>query len=320
MWKRKNDSAAGYPPEVVTTLDDLMRFEWLVQSTALLPSHPVYSLLVGRHASKLRGRGLDFEEVRQYVPGDDIRNIDWLVTARTGKTHSKVFNEEKERPTFIVLDQSSWMFFGSQRYVKSVTAAQVAALSAFYTLKRGDRTGGIIFNEDGFDHISPRRSKGLLQYYLQCVVKRNELLPLRKTVYPNTNLLNRMLKQTASSVTHDYVIAVISDFSMIDEETKERLKIMSYHNDVILVHIYDAWDETLPDGKLVLTDGKHQVAWNNKKHHWGEDYHTAFTKMREQLTAEFMHTGIPIVFYNTTEPVEDQVSYHMGKITKRRKI
>src|ERR1700754_1797969 len=124
-----------YPPEVVTSLSDLMRFEWLVGSRKLLPAHPVYSLLAGRHASKLRGRGLDFEEVRQYIPGDDIRNIDWKVTARTGTTHSKVFNEEKERPTFMVLDQSSWMFFGSQRFVKSVAAAHAAAIGAFYTLK-----------------------------------------------------------------------------------------------------------------------------------------------------------------------------------------
>src|SRR5580692_11977125 len=100
---KKNRSPA-YPAGIVTSLEDLMRYEYLVQSRNLLPGHPVYSILAGRHASKLRGRGLDFEEVRHYVSGDDIRNIDWRVTARTGKTHSKVFNEEKERPVFTILD------------------------------------------------------------------------------------------------------------------------------------------------------------------------------------------------------------------------
>src|SRR5687768_705876 len=99
----KNIQPSKYPPEVVATLEDLMKYEYLIQSGNLLPAHPVYSILAGRHASKLRGRGLDFEEVRLYVPGDDIRNIDWRVTARTGQTHSKVFNEEKERPTFLVV-------------------------------------------------------------------------------------------------------------------------------------------------------------------------------------------------------------------------
>jgi uncharacterized protein (DUF58 family) len=147
MLKQKKHITSSYPPEIAVTLDDLMRYEWLVQTGKLLPSHPVYSILAGRHSSKLRGRGLDFEEVRPYIPGDDIRNIDWRVTARTGKTHSKVFTEEKERPTFILLDQTSWMFFGSTRFAKSVSAAQAAALGAFYTIKRGDRTGGIIFKE-----------------------------------------------------------------------------------------------------------------------------------------------------------------------------
>lgn len=298
----------NHPREVVTTLDDLMRFQWLVQSRNLLPSHPVYSILVGRHASKLRGRGLDFEEVRQYVPGDDIRNIDWRVTARTGETHSKVFNEEKERPTFIVVDQSSWMFFGSQRYVKSVSAAHAAALSAFYTIKRGDRTGGIIFNEEGHDYVPCRRNKESLQYFLQCIVKRNEDLPLRKEIKPNTTLLNKILKQTAASVTHDFVITIISDFSMINDETKELLKTMSYHNDVILIHIYDKLEEQLPDGKLVLTDGKRQITWNNHKKHWGENYRKDFIEMKTQLSDEFRHTRIPIIFFNTSVPVEDQVS------------
>jgi len=317
MFGLNKNKTASYPKEVVTTLEDLMRFEWLVQSRKLLPTHPVYSILAGGHASKLRGRGLDFEEVRQYIPGDDIRNIDWRVTARTGKTHSKVFNEEKERPTFIVLDQSSWMFFGSQRFVKSVSAAHAAALSAFYTLKRGDRAGGIIFNEEGSDFISPRRNKELLQYFLQCIVNRNKGLPLRKEIKPNTALLNDMLHKTASSVTHDYVITIISDFSMIDGESKELLQNMSYHNDVILVHIYDRLEEALPDGKLVLTDGKLQIGWNNQKRSWGTNYRKNFTEMRKRLKEEFRHTRIPIVFFNTSIPIEDQVMHDVALTTNK---
>ena len=294
-----------------------MRYQWLVGSGKLLPDHPVYSILAGRHASKLRGRGLDFEEVRQYIPGDDIRNIDWRVTARTGKTHSKVFNEEKERPGFIILDQSSWMFFGSTRFAKSVSAAHAAALGAFYTLKRGDRTGGIIFNEAGYDFVPPRRNKQSLEYYLQCIVNRNKELPLRANIKPNTAPLNDNLRQARSLVTHDYVITVISDFSAINDETKELLQNMSYHNDVILIHIYDALDEGLPDGKLVLTDGRHQITWSNKKKNWGAKFKKDFEDIRLRLTEEFRHTRIPVVFFNTAEPIEAQVMQEMGKIMKR---
>lgn len=312
MFRRKKHRTIAYPPEVVTTLPDLLRFEYLVQAGHLLPAHPVYSLLTGRHASKLRGRGLDFEEVRLYVPGDNIRNIDWHVTARTGKTHSKVFNEEKERPTFIVLDQTSRLFFGSQRYVKSVIAAHAAALSAFYTIKRGDRVGGIVFNEAGHDQVPPRRSKAAVEYLLQCIVHRNEQLPLRTTIGNNTPFLNKILHLTQTTVTHDYVITIISDFSNIDEETKERLRQLSYHNDVILLQVYDPFEANLPDGKLVLGDGNRQIAWHNRQRQAGQRYREAFTQWQQNITALFRHTRIPIVFFNTTQPVEDQVRQSMS--------
>jgi len=317
LFNRKKNTNTNYPPEVVTTLEDLMRYEFLVQSKNLLPSHPVYSILAGRHASKLRGRGLDFEEVRQYVAGDDIRNIDWRVTARTGETHSKVFNEEKERPTFIVVDQSAWMFFGSQRFVKSVSAAHAAAISAFYTIKRGDRTGGIIFNEEGYDYVVPKRSKALVQYFLQSLVNRNKILPGRKRVQPNTALLNQALQRTLSSITHDYVVTVISDFSAINEETKHHLRSLANHNDVILIHIYDALDEALPDGRLVIGDGQHQITFQNSRHKWGEKYKAGFKDMRRQLSDEFRRYRIPVVFFNTSETIEDQVMHHLGRMMKR---
>ena len=109
------------PPEIAIELTDLTRLEHLVNDFNLLPKQAVHSALAGKHASKLRGRGLDFSEVRKYVHGDDIRNIDWKVTARTKVTHTKVFNEEKERPAFLIVDQSSSMFFASQGTVKSVS-------------------------------------------------------------------------------------------------------------------------------------------------------------------------------------------------------
>ena len=117
------------PSEIAINLSDLAKLEHLVTGFSLLPRQAVHSVLSGKHASKLRGRGLDFSEVRKYVHGDDIRNIDWKVTARTRVTHTKVFNEEKERPTFVIVDQSSSMFFASQGSVKSVLAAQLAAIA-----------------------------------------------------------------------------------------------------------------------------------------------------------------------------------------------
>ena len=104
-------------------------------------------MLNGRHVSRLRGRGLNFEEMRGYLPGDDIRSIDWKATARTGTPHVRVFTEERDRPALVVVDQRMSMFYGSRLNMKSVTAAEAAAIAAFRVLDAGDRIGGIVFNE-----------------------------------------------------------------------------------------------------------------------------------------------------------------------------
>src|SRR5918993_3238826 len=310
----QHTSNRRYPPEAVATLEDLMQYEYLVQSASLLPTRPVYSILAGRHASKLRGRGLDFEEVRLYVPGDDIRNIDWRVTARMGKTHSKVFNEEKERPTFMVIDQTSTMFFGSQRYTKSVIAAQAAALGAFYTVKRGDRVGGLVFTDDNHQLVMPKRSKALVQYFLQLVSDANKKLTERSVIKPNTPLLNEMLDRTLKNITHDYVVTVVSDLSNHDNDTKKLLQKISYHNDVIVIHISDPLDDQLPDGKLVLTDSDNQIQWNNNKKNWGKKYKNAADTFRQQLKEELKRYAIPVQFYNTTEPIESQVRRDVNRL------
>ncbi len=315
--RHKKEQPSSYPLEVVTSLTDLMRFEYMVQAGNILPNHPIYAILAGRHAAKMRGRGLDFEEVRPYVAGDDVRNIDWKVTARTSSTYSKVFNEEKERPTFTILDQSSCMFFGSQRFVKSVSAAHVAALSAFYTIKRGDRFGGLIFNDNTYDYIAPKRSKSLVQHFLQLIVIHNEHLPQRKVLKPDTDRINEMLQRARSSITHDYVVTVITDIFNLNEDSKHLLRGMAYHNDVMLVHIEDPMDGHLPDGRLVLTDGNRQIMWNNNTNGWGKKYTEIYQQKKAEMAEEFRHYKIPISIMNTVTPIEDQVMQKIGRDLKQ---
>ncbi len=302
-----------YPLEIATTLDDLMRFEYLVGTQAILPRRTVYSILTGRHAAHMRGRGLDFEEDRLYVAGDDIRNIDWRVTARMGETYSKVFNEEKERPTFTLVDQSSVMFFGSQRFVKSVTAAQLAALAGFYTLKRGDRFGGLVFGDNDYDFLAPKRSKALLQHFLQLVVNRNQELPKREVLKPNADLMNEMLQRTRTSITHDFVVSIIGDLSNLNDEGKHQIFSMANNNDVILIHVEDPMDAQLPEGRLVLGDGTRQIVWNNKKGEWGEKFNSSYANWKSNFIEECSKYGIGVSFMSTAIPIEEQIVKKIGQ-------
>src|SRR6476659_1912324 len=126
---------------VYVDLEHLIMLEQRGRRVSLLPRQPVQSLLSGRYASRMRGRGLNFEEIRDYRLGDDIRSIDWKVTQRLGKPHIRVFNEERDRAGLLVVDQRLSMFFGSKLTMKSVTAAETAAIVAWRILNVGDRVG-----------------------------------------------------------------------------------------------------------------------------------------------------------------------------------
>src|SRR5499425_2229859 len=134
-------------PGVYVDLEEMIALEYRGRKVSFLPRQPVHSLFSGRFASRMRGRGLNFEEIRDYRPGDDVRSIDWKVTARLQKPHVRVFNEERDRRSLLVVDQRLSMFFGSKLAMKSVTAAQAAAIAAWRILGVGDRVGAIVFDD-----------------------------------------------------------------------------------------------------------------------------------------------------------------------------
>src|SRR6201995_4644154 len=134
-------------PGVHVDLDELIALEHRGGRVSFLPHQPVHSLLSGRFASRMRGRGLNFEEIRDSRPGDDVRSIDWKATVRLQKPHIRVFNEERDRQALLVVDQRLSMFFGSRLAMKSVAAAQAAALGAWRVLGAGDRRGALVFKE-----------------------------------------------------------------------------------------------------------------------------------------------------------------------------
>ncbi|MCP4933711.1 MAG: DUF58 domain-containing protein, partial [bacterium] len=143
----------------------------------------------------MRGRGLNFEEIRHYLPGDDIRNIDWKVTARMRKPHSRVYTEERDRPGLLVVDQRINMFFGSQKAMKSVTAAEAAALGAWRMLGVGDRVGATVFNDQQIDEIRPHRSSKTVIRILENIVRQNHELSADNGRVSNPGQLNVVLER-----------------------------------------------------------------------------------------------------------------------------
>lgn len=245
---------------VHVTLPHLRKLEAAARGLQFLPRQPARSVLNGRHTSRLRGRGLNFEELRDYMPADDVRSIDWKVTARTGKPYVRVFTEERDRPTLLVVDQRMSMFFGSVHNMKSVTAAECATLAAFAILEQGDRLGGIVFGDEVRAEIKPARSRAALNRFLTALSSANQLLrPEAPSVAPQS--INEVLAAVARIAPRNHLVIVLSDFDVIDDQTSKLVSGLSRHNDLILGLVTDPFADDLPVGaKLVITDGVLQAA------------------------------------------------------------
>jgi len=183
---------------VYAALDELMRLRYKASGFSFLPRQPIHSILSGRHASRLRGRGLNFEELRNYLPGDDTRNIDWKVTARTREPYIRVYTEEKDRTVWLLVDQRISMFFGSRWKMKSVVAAETAAVAAWRVLSQGDRVGAVIFDDSDLVVIPPHRSEERVAQILKQVIVKNHALNAKSDIEPGPGMLNRALKRVAA--------------------------------------------------------------------------------------------------------------------------
>lgn len=296
-----------YPENIFVSLQDLLKMEHLARGFSFLAKkQKVRSILGGKHASKLRGRGLDFEEVRNYVAGDDIRNIDWKVTARTQKTSTRVYSEEKEKPALIIVDQSKSMFFGSQKRTKSVVAAELAALAAFRVLKEGDRVGGVVFADKSIDIVFPKRDRKNILRFLEKIVERNRELETSPPIKFEEALKETMGK-IRNIITHDFLIIIISDFLRYSPEVIKFISRMSQHNDVILAKVFDPMERDISSTKLIAGDGDKQIVVDGEDKKLRKKFKEGFELDYANFEKQMKKHRIPIMAIDTITSVNEQL-------------
>ncbi len=306
-------------PGVYASLDDLVRLQYKARGFTFLPRQPVHSILAGRHASRLRGRGLNFEELRGYLPGDDIRNIDWKVTARYREPHVRVYTEEKDRPALLLVDQRMSMFFGSRRAMKSVTAAECAALSAWRILDAGDRVGALAFNDDEIIEVAPHRSEGRVMQILRAVVDMNHRLGTRSADNKSTRgpanpgQLNAALQGAQRLAKHDYLVILISDCFGTDDESRRLFTQICQHNDAITAFIYDPLEQQLPDaGRIVVSEGDLQLEVDTGSHKLQQQFQSQFNERLERVKTSSRQRAAPLLPIRTDEGVAEQIRTQLG--------
>jgi uncharacterized protein (DUF58 family) len=294
-------------PNIFLNLENLLKFEWI--SSVLnfrVGKQNSNSVLIGRYASRLRGRGLDFEEARPYVIGDDIRNIDWNTTAKTGKTHTKVFTEEKEKPAFIYVDQSPSMGFGSKHKTKAVVAGELASFFAHKIRKNGDRVGGMVFTGTDYELIIPKRDPKNIIYFLQKIIEANHKIYEPKE-FNFENSLNEIIQKINNVVTHDYLVFIISDFYRYSSSVIEYLSQISLHNDLVLIKVYDEMEAEIPAEKMTISNEKQQISLSGNNKQLREELKNDFDTNYKNFKSELEKYNVSVFKINTSEPVENQI-------------
>ncbi|MDG1065841.1 MAG: DUF58 domain-containing protein [Luminiphilus sp.] len=301
-------SAAAY-----VALKDLVRLRYRAQGFSYRPAQPVNSVLTGRKRSRLRGRGLDFDELRHYRPGDDVRNMDWRVTHRTRTPFIRVYTEERDRPVWVVVDQRLAMFFGSRHQMKSVGAAQTAALSAWRVIGVGDRIGALLFNDTTSKVYRPSRSPGALMRWLAELVSMNNQLVADSNEPSRSSALSEALQTLSRYLTHDSLVIVISDFDGWDDQCLSTVKAIRQSNDVIAALVTDPLERSLASAdQLVVSDGAFQIQVESKKKAADARFSAKFDAHIDRLGETFKRHEIPLISLTTESDIASQLLRQLG--------
>ncbi len=234
----------------------------------------------GNYLSRFKGRGMEFDETRLYQPGDDVRTLDWRVTARTGKPHTKLFREERERAVLTWVDMRPSMFFATRGAFKSVIAARTAALIGWRANQQGDRLGSLVFNADNHHELRPKQGKSAVLKLLQQLSTASHWHSQHNEQEANANNALARLRRVAKPGS---LIFLISDFRNLGPQAESHLAQLSRHNDVVLFHIYDPLEQALPK------QGQYRVVWGQRSSVFSssdaaqQTHHQQFEQHRQQL-------------------------------------
>ena len=290
---------AEMPPGVRVNLAELLEMRHRLDEVRLFSSAAQRSPLIGLHHSRLRGRGVDFDQVRVYQAGDDVRNIDWRVTARSQEPHTKLFHEERERPVFLLVEQSPRLFFGSGLCFKSVLAAQTAALFGWAALAHNDRIGGLVFNGNQCSEIRPRRSKQSLLQLLGRLVRTNQELDVPGPGAPAPHGLRQALRRAPEVLRPGSLVVVTCDERALSEVVEQQFALLARHCDLILLPLSDPLDHALPNAGLLrfadaharleldTSDGELRQAWRAR----GEARQQRWQRLAQKLGVLLLPLG-----------------------------
>lgn len=289
---------------------NLVAIGQLAKQLPLAKQTKVLASKAGLQTSPMRGRGMEFAEVRAYQAGDDIRQMDWRITAKTQQAHIKLYQEEKERPVMLMLDLRANMQFASKRAFKSVLAADISALIGWAAKAEGDRVGAWIFNDTQELDIRAKASKThLLSLF-------HQLCEFAKQTTLNTNpdeRFKQMLRHLTRTQRPGSLIYLISDFCGFNEQALPLLRSLSLHSDIRAIQIIDKLQQTLPPpGQYSVTDGQQYAQLNTRSRTQRAQFAQQAQQQQNKLEAQLLQLGIPHLCVFTDDDVLAKLRVGLG--------
>ncbi len=256
------------------------------------------SAISGLHDSRFRGRGMDYQESRIYQAGDDIRNMDWRVTARTGDAHTKLFQEERERPTYLVIDTNSSMHFGTRTQFKSVLASKVAATLGWSSVQQGDRIGVLTYGSNGVHIVKATAGKRGMMGMMSHLIRAFD----RSQDGHEQHDLDQALKQLRTIIRPGSLVILVSDFYALGPDAKRHLLQLRKHNDVLGIKVSDPFENQIPLPALygVQTE-QHARVLDTKQNRMQQKIEAQHAKHIESLKNQVIKAGVPLIPIQTND-------------------
>lgn len=300
------DAARRFPAEVHVGYDELIGLRQTANQLQLDSRRPARSSIAGSHGSRFRGRGMDYLESRGYQPGDDIRSMDWRITARSGKAHVKVYQEERERPVITMIDLGPGMFFATRGAFKSVVAARAAALIGWAAVRNGDRIGALLFN-GGHREIRPTGGqRGVLRLIRELVPASDPRTGTRTEAH--SNHLDEALGRLRRVARPGSLVFIFSDFYAMGSETHRHLQQLRKHNDVFACQIVDALEiEPPPPGEYAVTDGEQVSILDSRSGIHRQAYKDFFANHHQAVRSLMNRCAVPLLQLSTSDDVVERL-------------
>jgi uncharacterized protein (DUF58 family) len=276
---------------VTVELKELIALQQYARAVRYRPDNR--SAKSGHHVSRRRGRGMDFAEVRHYQAGDEIRHMEWRITARLGKPHIKLYQEERERPVVMLTDFNPSMYFGTRIAFKSVVAARLSAMLAWTAVKQGDWVGGLVFSATQHHEYPPRaREEGVLAL-IKGLSDYSHAEPVPKS---DPRSFATALKRLSRVARPGSILIIISDFYQMDSECEQWLARLRGHNDVLAYHVCDTLELTPPKPQqYAMTNGVEEVVLDTTHHLVTDAYRHYCDKRIQTLQQQLKRLQIPYV-------------------------